>query len=207
MQRLVLQMQLNKSGWKTSSCLPLISWSAMETLPKRLRVLKVLISHYPDRSILWVQESVIFPLRSQINPFPSKFFKGFFPTISRTSLLLDCPVQRHEQNPFGHFCHLEEQPTLYYAMAEKNGQTFPPLILRKMWSSGLHSTQPGCYFYSHGLGHQRSFKFSSSGPHSFTLTASNHRQWSNYKINTRKNMHREEEKQHKVKPDRGSKEK
>lgn len=100
------------------------------------------------RAILWVQESVIFPVRSQINPFPSKFVKGFFPTIGLlchtwTPLLLDCPVQVHEKHPFSHSDNFEGQ--LYIMQWQgKNGLTFPPLILIKMWSSGLHSTQADC---------------------------------------------------------------
>lgn len=116
------------------------------------------------RAILWVQESVIFPVRSQINPFPSKFVKGFFPTIGLlchtwTPLLLDCPVQVHEKHPFSHSDNFEGQPTLYYAMAGKKWANFPTTYFNKdvvFWPS-QHSSWL-CYFYSHG-----SIKFSSSG--------------------------------------------
>lgn len=84
------------------------------------------------RSILWFQELVIFPFRSQINSFPSKFVKGFFCTISLLchtwTPLLDCPVQGHEQNPFSHLVNFEEQPM---AMAEKKWTNFPTSYFKK----------------------------------------------------------------------------
>lgn len=76
-------MQLNKAGWKNLS---LIAFDFM--VQSNGNSSKEALSHegthftLSHKSILWLQESVIFPLRSQINPFPSKFVKVFSPTAT-----------------------------------------------------------------------------------------------------------------------------
>jgi len=121
MQRLVLQMQLCKPEGKILS-LPTFQFT-VQCNGSPSKEGSTLLScrgsfHYPIPATYCMQESVIFLLRKQINPFLSKFFKGFFLTTSlrchmSAPLLLDCPHQGQRQNPSSYLDHSQEQPTLY----------------------------------------------------------------------------------------------